>query len=112
MQIIIASNFISIYNIIIMTIIISSALAYSLRAIYFSIFGDLKIKETLIGTTVGIVSLVGFMPDFFFGIITGHFIDTYPGSTGYTYCFYFTGSILFIGSLASILIYVRQKHNK
>jgi MFS family permease len=105
MQIIMAINIISIFNIIMMTIIISSALAYALRAIYFSIFGDLNIKETLIGTTVGIVSLVGFLPDFFFGIITGHFIDTYPGHTGYTYCFYFTGVILFIGSLASIIIY-------
>lgn len=88
----------------VLVLLASSALfAFALRAIYFSVFGENETPSHLIGTTVGVVSLVGFMPDFFFGVIAGYFIDTFNGNLGYQYSFAFTGVLLMIGSLCSLV---------
>lgn len=91
------------------TVVLSaSAFAYALRAIYFSVFGDLNIPTHLIGTTVGIVSFIGFLPDVFFGLITGKLIDSYPGAIGFNYVFIFTAICLLLGAVASYLLYRNQ----
>ena len=83
--------------------------AYALRAIYFSVFGDFKMDDNIVGTAVGIVSMVGYLPDFFFGALTGYWIDTYPGQQGFVYVFGFTGTALLVGTLASFICYRRNK---
>lgn len=87
------------------TIASSASLIYGMRAIYFSVFGDLKIEHHLIGTTVGMVSFVGFLPDIFFGYLCGLLIDHNPGERGFYYAFLFTAACLFAGSLSSFILY-------
>lgn len=91
-------------------LITSACLIYALRAIYFSVFGSLKIKNYLVGTTVGIVSFVGFLPDIFFGYITGRLIDDHPGDLGFKYTFYFTTALMFIGATSSYILFVRLRN--
>jgi MFS family permease len=92
-------------------IIFAAIFAYALRAIYFSVFDELKIPENLIGTTVGIVSLVGFLPDMFFGAFTGHLIDSNPGFPGFQSVFFVTGGFLLVGALASLTSHYIFKKN-
>lgn len=106
-QFLLASKFFSAYFLVIGVIFTSAACVYALRAIYFSIFGDLNTPNYLVGTTVGIVSFIGFLPDMFYGVVTGHLIDTLPNQAGYHYSFAFTGTLMFIGTLASIFLYRR-----
>jgi sugar phosphate permease len=80
---------------------------YGLRAVYFSVFGDLKIQNALIGTTVGIVSFVGFLPDIFFGYVSGRLIDSFPGEIGFQYTFLFTAGCLFAGAIASQFLRIK-----
>lgn len=91
------------------TIFLSSTFVYSLRAIYFSVFGDLKIPNHLIGTATGLVSLIGFLPEIFFAVITGHLIDSHPGSLGYQYTFLLTSLCLVGGSVVSFVLYQQSK---
>jgi MFS family permease len=109
LQFIMTTNIQSLTTLILFIVLISSALAYALRAIYFAVFGDLNIPGHLIGTTVGIVSLVGFLPDMFFGTLTGYLIDNNEGSVGYNYVFMFTGTAMLIGSICSLFCYLRSK---
>ena len=102
-----AINLFSGFSLIFGCIIFTATFAYALRSIYFSIFGDLKIEDSLIGTTVGIVSFIGFLPDMFFGLITGHLIDTYPGAPGYQYTFGMTAIFLLLG--AGCAFFLKQK---
>jgi MFS family permease len=88
----------------VIVILSSAAFAYALRAIYFSVFGDLNIPNYLVGTTVGIVSFVGFLPEIFYGFVTGRFIDSNPGILGFQYAFSFTAVSLFIGAAASYIL--------
>ena len=92
--------------------ILSASLAYALRAVYFSIFGDLKVPTHLIGTITGIVSFVGFMPDIFFGYVTGRMIDAYPGPLGFQLAFLFAAAGLFLGAIASLILYRRARTDR
>ncbi len=87
------------------SLLLCSSFVYGLRAIYFSVFGDLKIPNHLIGTAACIVSLVGFLPDIFFAIVTGHLIDDHAGALGYQYTFLFTAVCLAAGTVASYVLY-------
>lgn len=86
-------------------ITLSAAFAYGLRAVYFSVFGDLKTPPYLVGTITGIVSFIGFTPDVFFSWVTGRLIDAYPGAVGYQFTFAFTAMCLFFGAAASLMLY-------
>ncbi len=90
-------------------VLLSSSFAYALRAIYFAVLGDLNIKDHLVGTAVGIVSFVGYLPDMFYGIVTGHLIDSNPGIIGYSYSYNFTGILLLFGTLASIVLIAKSR---
>lgn len=103
-QFALASGLFNSFTMVFSTILLSASLAYALRSIYFSIFGDLNIDDNLVGTTVGIASFVGFLPDMFFGLITGTLIDYFPGSAGYNHTFTFTAFLLFMGVICSILL--------
>lgn len=103
-QILLSLNILENFNLIFFVIICSATLVYALRAVYFAVFDELNIPNYLIGTAVGIVSIVGFLPDLFFGALTGTLIDQYPGETGYTYVYLFTGFMLISGSMASMLL--------
>ena len=70
-----------------MVAVTTAATMYGLRGIYFSVFDDLEIPSPLVGTAAGMVSLIGFLPDVFFGTLTGFLIDSYPGRIGHQLVF-------------------------
>ncbi len=106
-QVLLAYDILSSFNILFSTIIFSSCFAFALRSIYFSVFGDLKIGDSVLGAAIGVVSLVGFLPDLFFGVLTGYFIDNFPGHAGFSLVFLFNGLLLLIGALASFICFRR-----
>ncbi len=90
-------------------ILLSACFAYALRSIYFSLFSDLGINDSITGTAIGIVSLIGFLPDLFFGSLTGYLIDSSPGLQGYKEVFSLTAGFLGIGAVSCALIYFRLR---
>ncbi|MCW9016167.1 MAG: hypothetical protein OQJ89_04320, partial [Kangiellaceae bacterium] len=56
---------------------------YALRAVYFALVAESKIKLSSSGTAIGLISLIGFTPDIFFSAITGRILDSYPGFEGF-----------------------------
>lgn len=91
------------------SILLCSTFVYGLRAIYFSVFGDLHIPNHLVGTATCFVSLVGFLPDVFFAIVTGSLIDNHPGALGFQYTFLFTSFCLGVGTLTSYALYRKSR---
>ncbi|WP_146415593.1 MFS transporter [Crateriforma conspicua] len=80
----------------------TAAAIYGLRGVYFAVFDDLRIPPTLVGTAAGLVSLVGFLPDIFFGPVTGWVIDQYPGITGHRMVFAGIAVMSVMGVAASL----------
>jgi hypothetical protein len=50
---------------------------------YFATIGEMETPKRIVGTTVGVISLIGFLPDAFIYIVIGHWQDTLPAAMAY-----------------------------
>lgn len=87
----------------------SALMVYGMRAIYFAVLGDLKIPHALVGTMIGLVSVIGFLPDFFYGALTGTIIDRHPGLPGHQLSLAITAAFMITGLFSSYFLYRRSK---
>lgn len=82
---------------------------FALRGVYYALLGQSGIPMMLTGTAVGIVSVIGYMPDMFSHVLAGWFVDSHPGILGYQYYFGLLTVIAFIGLLATMAIALYDK---
>ena len=77
--------------------VLTFSAVFALRGIYFALLQETGTPPQLTGTTVGIVSFIGFTPEIFFAPIAGRILDGWPGITGHHYFFMFMASVALIG---------------
>lgn len=56
---------------------------YASRGLYWACPGEARTPSYIMGTTVGICSVIGFLPDVFVYPIVGHWQDTLPAAEAY-----------------------------
>ncbi len=95
----------------IVNLVFSFLVVYALRGIYFALSEETKVKNHLTGTTIGIVSFIGFTPDIFFNSLMGRILDASPGIKGYQNFFLMMIIFTVIGFVASFLL-IRNYSNK
>jgi len=84
-----------------LNVVVTSVAVYGLRGVYFALLLEGAVPAVVTGTAVGLVSVLGYSPDVFFGVLAGWLIDSYPGAPGYRYfCFGMMGFAA-IGIVAS-----------
>ena len=74
---------------------------YAARALYFAVMERGKIPLPLMGTAVGLVSVIGFTPDIFAGPAMGYLLDSSPGATGHQHVFWMLAGFSLIGGIAA-----------
>ncbi len=77
---------------------------YALRGIFFALLEETRIEHTVTGAAVGVISLVGYTPDIFFGSISGRLLDSHPGVAGYQHVFLLLAGFAMIGLLAGAVL--------
>ena len=82
---------------------------YSARVLYFATLEETKIPMALTGTAVGFISVIGYTPDIFTGIINGYFLDKYNEDIGHQIVFAIMFGFAIIGCIASYKLF---KHSK
>ena len=89
-----------------LTILLSTLIGvYAIRGIYFALLQDAAIPIEATGTAVGIVSVVGFLPDVFMGPLMGVLLDNNPGAEGHRYVFAVLAGFALIGLIASLIFH-------
>ncbi len=78
--------------------------AYALRGVYFALFEETNVSGNLTGTTIGLVSVIGFTPDIFFNSIAGRILDASPGLPGYDNFYLFLTVFAVCGLVATLLL--------
>ncbi len=78
--------------------------AYALRAVYFALMNENRVPRRLTGAAVGLVSFVGFTPEFFFGPVTGRILDANPGAPGHLDYFLFLAGTAVCGILFTLAL--------
>jgi len=82
---------------------------FAIRGIYFALIQEINTPSQITGTTIGIVSFVGFTPEIFFGSISGRILDANPGLEGHQNYFIFLVMIALIGIATTWLM---RKNNQ
>jgi sugar phosphate permease len=75
---------------------------FGLRGIYFALFQQAAVPTTATGTAVGLVSVIGYTPDIFVGLVAGVLLDRSPGLAGHQQFFVFLAAFAAIGLLAAL----------
>lgn len=75
---------------------------YVNRGVYFAVLDEASVHPSINAAVVGIVSAIGFTPDAFIYTIIGHFLDTYPGATGYQITFWMAAACGLGGLLCAV----------
>ncbi|UTW68295.1 MFS transporter [bacterium SCSIO 12643] len=88
---------------IIVTIALTSIGIYGLRGVYFALFKEADVPIKYIGSAAGVVSLIGYTPDVFFGPLMGYILDRSPGIAGHQHLFMVLTGFALLGWIASIL---------
>ena len=81
----------------------SAAFAYALRGVYFAVAGDLNVPDHQVGAAMGLISVVGFLPDVFFGPLSGVALDNLAGAAGHQLVFRSTAILALFGAGLSII---------
>lgn len=98
------TNNASMVNILFVNIFVTYLAVYALRGVYFALFEESKIDPGLTGTTVGLISVVGFAPDVFFNSITGRILDASDSIKAYQNFYLFLLIFAVGGIVASYLL--------
>ena len=74
---------------------------YSLRGLYFALIEEVKAPIKITGTLVGIISIIGFTPDIFMSLFTGHVLGKDPGAEEYQHLFTMFSVFPILGLIAA-----------
>lgn len=94
-----------------MSVLATGVGVYACRALYFGVMRMGNIPLVLTGTTVGLISLVGYTPDIFAGPAYGYLLDQNPGESGHQHVFLMLSSFAFVGGIAA-WIYLKKYEKK
>lgn len=87
-----------------MIIMILFTFCYSAnRAVYWAIIDESGTPKNMVGSVIGVASLIGFLPDTFINTVYGGFVDKYDLPTAYGKIFMFCIICSVVGLLLSIL---------
>ena len=76
----------------------------ALRGVYFALLEEMKLPAYFTGTAIGMVSVVGYLPDVFFAPLAGRILDRTPGVGGFFQLYALLAAILSLGFLASVML--------
>ncbi len=91
-------------NILYANIFISYFGVFGLRGVYFALLEETRIPNDRTGTAVGLISVVGYTPEIFFGPISGRILDHSPGVTGHMNYFLLLTGISAVGVVIVLVL--------
>lgn len=95
-------------------VVVLGIFLYAIRGVYWSLLGDCKIEDKILGAAIGIVSVMGYLPDIILPQFNSKLFATFGDQGGYNA--YFISSAI-IGIIGVILVaifgsFVKKEKNK
>lgn len=76
-------------------------LTYAIKGLYLATLDDCGIPDNIKGLAVGMMSFIGFSPDFYLPLLNGFLVDNFEGRTGYSLYFSFISVMGVLGAVAA-----------
>ncbi|WP_088014327.1 MFS transporter [Gottfriedia acidiceleris] len=93
-------------------VVLNGLLIYTIRGLYWSLLGDCKIDEKILGLAIGFVSFIGYLPDILMPIANIVLFKTYGSHGGYNAYFTFCASAGIIGIFMTVLFRMSLKKSR
>jgi MFS family permease len=90
-------------------VIVGGIFLYAIRGTYWSLLGDTKIDDRIVGAAIGFISFVGYLPDIILPIFNSFLFKTFGNNGGYNA--YFIASAV-MGVVGVVLVTVFTTLNK
>ncbi len=94
----------SMYVPFVLTVVCASLGICALRGLYFAIMEEVSVPLAYTGSTVGLVSVLGYTPDVFMGPAMGYLLDRSPGAAGHRDVFIMVVAFSITGFIATMLL--------
>ncbi|WP_338525285.1 MFS transporter [Pseudomonas batumici] len=91
-------------GVLVATVIFIGLMTYAIRGLYWAILDTCQIPLRITGLAIGIVSVVGYLPDTFIPLINGYLTENFPGALGYQLYFGYIAVIGGLGTLAALAL--------
>lgn len=88
-------------------VLVSAMCVYVSRGMYFATIGEVNTPLKITGTTIGVASVIGFLPDAFIYIIIGNWQDTLPAMEAYRNV-WLTGAGATLISIVSAMLLLKE----
>lgn len=85
---------------------------YGIRGVYWVLIDELKTPEYMVGTVIGIASIIGFIPDAFIYTIFGNILDKYDTTQAYHIIFIILMVSCVVGAVTGFAADALVKKNK
>jgi nitrate/nitrite transporter NarK len=85
--------------------IIFGGFYYAIRGTYWSLLGKAKIDPVIMGTAIGLISLIGYFPDIIIPQVNTVLFNTFGGSGGYNAYFLVSAGAAILGIVVSVIYY-------
>lgn len=76
----------------------------ALRGIYFVPVSEIGIPDKYVGTAIGVISVIGFLPDAFLQTIWGGILDANPGESGFKMMFSILIVFCMVGFILTVIL--------
>ena len=84
-------------------IILLGAFLYAIRGTYWSLLGQSRINAVMMGTAIGLISLIGYLPDIILPQLNSFLWTTYGDTGGYTAYFLVSAGLGLIGAVLALI---------
>ncbi len=89
--------------------LLPGALGLMLYGLVFSVVREAGIPIKVAGTAIGLASIIGYTPDFFFSAMFGSWLDAYGNSKGYAMIFIFLAVVAAVGAIMAVAV-IKKGH--
>ncbi len=84
-------------------IVLLGAFLYAIRGTYWSLLGLSKIEAAMMGTAIGVISFIGYLPDIILPQMNSYLWNTFGGNGGYNAYFIVSAVLGLIGVVIAVV---------
>lgn len=92
-------------------VVVLAVFFYTIRGTYWSLLGDYKLEAFILGTAIGVVSFIGYLPDVLIPIFNTFLWNTFGPNGGYNAYFIASGLFGFVG-VVLVMIFAKTIKKK
>lgn len=92
-------------------VVVLAIFFYTIRGTYWSLLGDYKLEAFILGTAIGVVSFIGYLPDVLIPIVNTFLWNTFGPQAGYNAYFIASAASGFVGVIL-VIVFARLTKKK